>query len=63
MNTRINFLKIAGIVVLTLSLANCGKSKNDDPHHIKVGVATGPEYKVAEAAKKVAKEKYGSQKP
>ncbi|KQB39912.1 methionine ABC transporter substrate-binding lipoprotein MetQ [Flavobacterium aquidurense] len=59
MNIRLNFLKIAGIVAFTLSLANCGKSKNNDPHHIKVGVATGPEYKVAEAAKKVAKEKYG----
>ena len=56
MNTKLNFLKIVGIAVLTLSLVNCGKDKNNDPHHIKVGVATGPEYKVAEAAKKVAKE-------
>lgn len=54
-----NFFKAVGILILTLSLGNCGKSKTNDPHHIKVGVAAGPEYKVAEAAKKVAKEKYG----
>lgn len=59
MITKNNFLKTAGIIALALVVANCGKSKNNDPHHIKVGVATGPEYKVAEAAKKVAKEKYG----
>lgn len=59
MNTKINFLKTAGIIALTLTLVNCGKSKNNDPHHIKVGVATGPEYVVAQAAQKVAKEKYG----
>ena len=54
---KINFLKTAGILALSLVLANCGKSKNNDPHFIKVGVASGPELKVAEAAKKVAKEK------
>lgn len=59
MITKNNFLKAVGILTLTLSLVNCGKAKNNDPHHIKVGVATGPEYKVAEAAKKVAKDKYG----
>ncbi|MBF4505346.1 methionine ABC transporter substrate-binding lipoprotein MetQ [Flavobacterium sp. JLP] len=59
MNSKLNFLKTAGIIALSLVVANCGKSKNNDPHFIKVGVATGPEYKVAEAAKKVAKEKYG----
>ncbi|SHL94955.1 methionine ABC transporter substrate-binding lipoprotein MetQ [Flavobacterium chilense] len=59
MNTKLNFFKTAGIIALALVVANCGKSKENDPHHIKVGVATGPEYKVAEAAKKVAKDKYG----
>jgi D-methionine transport system substrate-binding protein len=59
MNIRINFLKIAGVLALSLSLANCAKSKKDDPHYIKVGVATGPEYAVAQAAQKVAKSKYG----
>lgn len=47
------------IVIFTLLLVSCGKQKNNDPNYIKVAVATGPEYVVAEAAKKVAKEKYG----
>jgi len=59
MNTKINFLKAIGIIALSISLVNCGKSKNNDPHFIKVGVATGPEFAVAQAAQKVAKEKYG----
>ena len=38
----------------------CGtKSKNNDPNYIKVGIESGLEYKVAEVAKKVAKEKFG----
>lgn len=59
MNTKINFLKVTGISLLTLLVVSCGKSKSDDPNFIKIGVASGPELKVAEAAKKVAKEKYG----
>jgi D-methionine transport system substrate-binding protein len=59
MNTKRNIIKTAGIIVLSLLVANCGKSKNDDPHFLKVGVASGPEYVVAQAAQKVAKEKYG----
>lgn len=35
------------------------KSKKTDPNYIKVGIESGLEYKVAEVAKKVAKEKYG----
>src|ERR1700749_2539447 len=54
-----NFLKTAGILALSILVTNCGKAKNDDPHFIKVGVATGPEYAVAQEAQKVAKEKYG----
>jgi D-methionine transport system substrate-binding protein len=43
-----------------VSLWNCsGNSKKDDPNHITVGVSAGPEFKVAQAAQKVAKEKYG----
>lgn len=45
-------------LIFTLLLASCGKRKNNDPNLIKVGVATGPEYVIAEMAKKVAKEKY-----
>ncbi|MEG0851973.1 MAG: methionine ABC transporter substrate-binding lipoprotein MetQ [Flavobacterium sp.] len=54
-----SFIKAGGIIALSLVLSNCGKSKNNDPHHIKVGVAAGPEFAVAQAAQKVAKEKYG----
>lgn len=36
-----------------------GNTKKDDPKHIVVGVITGPEYNIAEMAKKVAKDKYG----
>ncbi|MDR1505397.1 MAG: methionine ABC transporter substrate-binding lipoprotein MetQ [Prevotella sp.] len=50
---------ITVILIFTLSLASCGNRKSNDPNHIRVGVATGPEYVIAEAAKKVAKEKYG----
>ncbi|MDF2193182.1 methionine ABC transporter substrate-binding lipoprotein MetQ [Paraflavitalea sp. CAU 1676] len=49
---------IAAVVAATV-LASCGNagSKND-PNHIKVGIASGPERELAEAAKKEAKEKY-----
>lgn len=47
---------IIGLVVF----ASCGpKIKKDDPNHIKVGIESGLEYKVAEVAQKIAKEKYG----
>lgn len=59
MNTRNKFSILTGILVLTLLLANCGKDKKNDPNYIKVGVAAGPEFAVAQAAQKVAKEKYG----
>lgn len=45
--------------IFALSLASCGNKAKNDPNFIRVGVATGPEYVVAETAKKVAKEKYG----
>ena len=41
-------------------LMACGAGKkNIDPNFIKVGVESGPEYVVAQAAQKVAKEKFG----
>jgi D-methionine transport system substrate-binding protein len=45
----------------TFLAAGCGKkaAKDSDPNHIKVGIAVGPEYEVAQVAQKVAKEKYG----
>lgn len=47
------------LFVFALTITSCGKRVNNDPNFIRVGVATGPEYAIAEAAKKVAKEKYG----
>lgn len=48
------------LIVAVLTLFGCGgNSKNNDPNFIKVGVIAGPEYRVAQAAQKVAKEKYG----
>lgn len=59
MNTKNRLSILGGILALTLTLANCGKEKKNDPNHIKVGVAAGPEFTVAQAAQKVAKDKYG----
>lgn len=50
------FIIVSALIML---LTSCGGKKNNDPDYIKVGVASGPEYVIAEAAKKVAKEKYG----
>jgi D-methionine transport system substrate-binding protein len=45
----------AGVLLLN----SCGNSsKKDDPNFIKVGITSGPEREIAEAAKKEAKEKY-----
>lgn len=53
--TRLSVYSIA----LLISTA-CGSAKKEsDPNHIKVGVQSGPEYVLAETAKKVAEEKYG----
>lgn len=59
MNRQINFQKGIAIAALALALVSCGGKKKDDPNYIKVGVASGPEFTVAQAAQKVAKEKYG----
>lgn len=55
-----NFKSVAatGALIAALVLSGCGQDK-DGPDHIKVGVITGSEQKVAEVAKQVAKEKYG----
>jgi D-methionine transport system substrate-binding protein len=60
MNTKIKFLATLALMGSSMLLYSCGGgAKKDDPNHIKVGVESGPEYDLAEAAKKVAKEKYG----
>jgi D-methionine transport system substrate-binding protein len=58
-NNRFLFT-ITLFVFASFTLFSCGgSSKNNDPNYIKVGVIAGPEYRVAQAAQKVAKEKYG----
>ncbi len=47
------------LLVTTLLGSACkNASKKDDPNYIKVGITSGPERDIAEAAKKVAKEKF-----
>jgi len=50
---------LTGIASVLLLVTSCHENKKNDPNYIKVGVESGPEYVVAEVAKKVAKEKYG----
>jgi D-methionine transport system substrate-binding protein len=56
---RNNFLKTVLIFFLLLAVFSCGTKKEDNPNFIKVGVASGPEFTVAQAAQKVAREKFG----
>ncbi|MDV6169790.1 methionine ABC transporter substrate-binding lipoprotein MetQ [Flavobacterium sp. DG1-102-2] len=58
MNTLKRIPLLSTIIAFILVLSGCSGSKKDDFHLIKVGVSSGPEYALAEAAKKVAKEKY-----
>src|SRR5690606_8614546 len=46
-------------IILLIVFASCGNASKNNPNHIKVGVEAGPEYSLAEAAQRVAKEKYG----
>lgn len=48
---------IIAMSLLTGFFAACKGNKNNGAH-IKVGIVSGPEYKIAEAAKQVAKEKF-----
>lgn len=53
--TRLSVYSIALLVATA-----CGSAKKEsDPNYIKVGVQSGPEYVLAETAKKVAEERYG----
>lgn len=51
-------IHILGLLAALLLFNACNSSKTDDPNYIKVGITSGPEQEIAEAAKKVAKEKY-----
>ena len=49
-----------GVLAVLTVLAGCGGGgQKKDPKHIKVGVEAGPEYAMAQAAQKVAREKFG----
>lgn len=57
MSFNIKTLAKVAALVSAMALAGCGQDEKD-PNHIKVGVINGAEQQVAEAAQKVAKEKY-----
>ncbi|MBN9382432.1 MAG: MetQ/NlpA family lipoprotein [Chitinophagaceae bacterium] len=54
---RIHLLFFSGVLVVLTGCA--GGVHKDDPHHIKVGVEAGPEFAMAQAAQKVARERFG----
>jgi len=59
MRFHIKYSASTVILLLAFALASCGnKTKKDDPNHIIVGVESGPEYQIAQAAQKVAKAKF-----
>lgn len=60
MKTNRYIFTVLFLFFASFTLFSCGSNaKKDDPNYIKVGVISGPEYRVAQAAQKVAKEKYG----
>jgi D-methionine transport system substrate-binding protein len=52
-------IKAVAWIVACCLFASCGGSGGGYPNRIKVGVSSGPEYVVAQAAQKVAKERFG----
>lgn len=59
MNTKIRTGLLSLSAFTLIIFASCTGTKKEDPHHIRVGVSSGPEFALAEAAKIVAKNKYG----
>jgi len=59
MNNNVKRLITVILLASTFFYGCSGEKKASDPNHIKVGVISGPEYRVAQAAQQVAKEKYG----
>src|SRR5437763_2104402 len=54
--------RLMSLVIIIGILFNFGctnKTKKNDPNYIKVGIEAGLGIKIAEVAKKIAKEKYG----
>lgn len=59
MKNKYSFI-LSAMLLTAAFLVGCGGSaKKSNPNFIKVGVEAGPEYAVAQAAQKVAKEKFG----
>jgi D-methionine transport system substrate-binding protein len=53
-------MKRLSFITIAIGLVACGrKTQPNTSNHIKVGVESGPEYTVAQAAQKIAKDKYG----
>ncbi|NBR13477.1 MAG: MetQ/NlpA family lipoprotein [Crocinitomicaceae bacterium] len=52
-------LFIIGILISSALLNACGSNKKNDPNHIVVGITSGPERELAEAAKIEAKKRFG----
>lgn len=57
MNLKTKLLAAISVSIILFSCKNTTKSS--DPNHLIVGVESGPEYKIAQVAQKVAKDKYG----
>jgi D-methionine transport system substrate-binding protein len=56
---KINAPFFALTLIVSTTFLGCGNNKkNNDPNHIIVGVESGPEYKIAQAAQQVAKKKF-----
>jgi D-methionine transport system substrate-binding protein len=53
------YLNSVVVLIGILILMSCGQSKKNDPNYIRVGIEAGLGIKVAEVAKRIAKEKYG----
>lgn len=52
-------LSYIAVVAAFVTATSCGNNTKNDPHYLKVGVTSGPEKAIAEAARKEAREKYG----
>lgn len=51
--------KLSLIALLLLSVGACNRGvKKSDPNHLLIGVESGPEFKIAQAAQQVAKSRY-----
>src|SRR5690606_12292035 len=51
--------KLGAVALFAMLIAACGSPRNEDPNYIKVGVQSGPELALAQAAQEVAKDRFG----